>query len=188
MTYDINLYRSASSLGLPLLHPYLDSLGADFSRGANFANILFTIALSTSNTIPTARRPRGTNLISLDIQIAQFAQFVTGSQTQEKIFKKLMPKKKYFAKALYTLDICQVDITAEVLDNKTDDEIKAIVPDLINRGTGMPDLTLSIFIVVSGIVEPAQTFIVGNEDGKGERGNDAVVDVDSDGEDKGDNY
>lgn len=43
-----------------------------------------------------------------------------------------MPKKKYFAKALYTLDIGQVDITSEVLDSKTDDEIKAIVPDLIN--------------------------------------------------------
>lgn len=43
-----------------------------------------------------------------------------------------MPKKEYFAKALYTLDIGQVDITQEVLDNKTDDEIKALVPNLIN--------------------------------------------------------
>lgn len=39
---------------------------------------------------------------------------------------------------------------------------------------------------MSGIVEPAETFLVGNEDGEGERGNDAVVDVDGDGEDKGD--
>lgn len=44
-----------------------------------------------------------------------------------------MPKKEYFAKALYTLDIGQVDITQEILDNKTDDEIKEIVPDLVNR-------------------------------------------------------
>lgn len=40
---------------------------------------------------------------------------------------------------------------------------------------------------MSGIVETAETFIVGNEDGEGERGNDDVVDVDGDGEDKGDN-
>ena len=39
---------------------------------------------------------------------------------------------------------------------------------------------------MSGIVETAETFLVGNEDGEGERGNDAVVDVDGDGEDKGD--
>ncbi|KAL1826776.1 hypothetical protein ACET3Z_005188 [Daucus carota] len=122
----------ASSLGLPFLHPYLDSFGANFSHGANFANILSTIALPTTNIIPAARRPRGTNPVSLDIQIAQFAQFVTRSQTQGKKFKKLMPKKEYFAKALYTLDIGQVDLSDQIFDHKTDDEIKAILPDLIS--------------------------------------------------------
>ncbi|KAK1370875.1 hypothetical protein POM88_036967 [Heracleum sosnowskyi] len=48
-------------------------------------------------------------------------------------FKKLMTKNKYFAKTLYTHGICLVDITAKVLDNKTDDEIKVVVANLINR-------------------------------------------------------
>lgn len=37
-------------------------------------------------------------------------------------------------------------------------------------------------------METAETFIVGNKNGEGERGNDAVVDVDGDGEDKGESY
>ena len=43
-----------------------------------------------------------------------------------------MPKKEYFAKALYTLDIGQVDLSDQIFDHKTDDEIKAILPDLIS--------------------------------------------------------
>ena len=39
---------------------------------------------------------------------------------------------------------------------------------------------------MSGIEETAETFIVETEDGEGERGNDAVVDADGDGEDNGD--
>ena len=43
-----------------------------------------------------------------------------------------MPKQEYFSQALYTLDIGQIDITQEFLTNKTDDEIKAVVPGLIS--------------------------------------------------------
>lgn len=75
------MHGLASSLGLPFLHPYLDSLGADFTHGANFANVLATIAPPRS-LIPVVRPPRGLNPFFLDIQIAQFAQFVNRSQTQ----------------------------------------------------------------------------------------------------------
>nr|BAF80349.1 exo-polygalacturonase [Daucus carota] len=122
----------ATDLGLPFLHPYMDSLGANFSHGANFANILSTIALPTSNIIPGVRPPRGLNPVNLDIQVAQFAQFVNRSQTQGEAFANFMPKQEYFSQALYTLDIGQIDITQEFLTNKTDDEIKAVVPGLIS--------------------------------------------------------
>ncbi|XP_074361129.1 esterase-like [Apium graveolens] len=124
----------ASSLGLPFLHPYMDSLGADFAHGANFAEILSTIALPTSNIIPAVRPPRGLNPINLDIQVSQFAQFVNRSQTIRQrggVFRQLMPKPQYFAQALYTIDIGQIDMTQELLANKTDDEVKAVVPGLI---------------------------------------------------------
>lgn len=42
-----------------------------------------------------------------------------------------MPKPQYFAQALYTIDIGQIDITQEFLNNKTDDQVKAVVPRLV---------------------------------------------------------
>ncbi|KAL1826777.1 hypothetical protein ACET3Z_005189 [Daucus carota] len=125
----------ATKLGLPFLHPYMDSLGADFAHGANFAEILSTIALPPANNIiPGVRPPRGLNPINLDIQVAQFAQFINRSQTIRQrggVFKKFMPKAKYFSQALYTIDMGQIDITQLFLNNKTDEEIKAAVPALI---------------------------------------------------------
>ena len=85
------LFFSATDLGLPFLHPYMDSLGANFSHGANFANILSTIALPTSNIIPGVRPPRGLNPVNLDIQVAQFAQFVNRSQTQGLLAHSYVP-------------------------------------------------------------------------------------------------
>ncbi|MEI4889717.1 hypothetical protein, partial [Klebsiella pneumoniae] len=47
----------ASSLGKPFLHPYLDSLGANFSYGVNFAQLLATIA-PPKLILPVAQQPR----------------------------------------------------------------------------------------------------------------------------------
>ncbi|KAL8114919.1 hypothetical protein AgCh_021667 [Apium graveolens] len=126
----------ATELGLPFLHPYMDSLGANFSHGANFANVLSTIQLPTANVIPSTPPPRGLNPVNLDIQVvSQFSQFTNRSQTQGRAFEKFMPEPEDFVQALYTIDIGQIDLTQEFLNNRTDDEVRAIVPGLVNRLT-----------------------------------------------------
>jgi len=44
----LNFVISAQSFGLPYLSPYLDSLGSNFSHGANFATAGSTIRLQQS--------------------------------------------------------------------------------------------------------------------------------------------
>lgn len=44
-----------------------------------------------------------------------------------------MPRPEYFTSALYTIDIGQNDFTAGYFTNKSTDEVKAYVPDIINR-------------------------------------------------------
>lgn len=67
---------AAKSLGLPYLSAYLDSLGANFSHGANFATSASTIRLPT-NIIPAG----GFSPFYLDIQYSQqFVQFKSRTQ------------------------------------------------------------------------------------------------------------
>ena len=61
---------TANSLGLPHLNAYLDSLGTNFTHGANFATYASTIELPTSIT------PAGTfSPFYLYVQFSQFLQF-----------------------------------------------------------------------------------------------------------------
>ncbi|XP_073013477.1 GDSL esterase/lipase At3g26430-like [Typha latifolia] len=110
----------AERLGLPRVSSYLDSLGTNFSHGANFATALSTI--SPQNSI----LPLGSySPFSLDVQLKQFLQFKWRSQLVYKqggIFKGLMPKEYYFSKALYTIDIGQNDLTALYFLNKSVEE------------------------------------------------------------------
>lgn len=57
------LFHAAENLGLPYLSPYLDSVGANFRHGANFA------------TGGSSIRPGGFSPFDLSIQISQFIQF-----------------------------------------------------------------------------------------------------------------
>ena len=67
---------AAKSLGLPYLSAYLDSLGTNFSHGANFATSASTIRLPT-NIIPAG----GFSPFYLHIQYSkQFVQFKSRSQ------------------------------------------------------------------------------------------------------------
>ncbi|KAK3223463.1 hypothetical protein Dsin_010488 [Dipteronia sinensis] len=117
----------AESLGLPYLSSYLDSLGSDFSHGANFA--FGGSSVRFPNTI-------GSIPLTLDVQWIQFLKFYNTALVLRKrggIYKKLMPKPEYFTRALYTIDIGQNDLTAGYFTNKTTDEVKVYVPDVINR-------------------------------------------------------
>ena len=66
---------TAKSLGLPYLSAYLDSLGTNFTHGANFATYASTIRL------PTSIIPAGTySPIYLDVEYSEFVQFKFRSQ------------------------------------------------------------------------------------------------------------
>ncbi|GMY26332.1 GDSL esterase/lipase At3g26430-like [Fagus crenata] len=121
----------AESLGLPYLSAYLDSVGSNFSHGANFAT-----AGSTIRPQNTTMSQSGYSPISLDVQFVQFSDFHRRSQIFNKqggVFEKLLPKENYFSQALYTFDIGQNDLTAGYKLNMTTEQVKAYVPDLLGQ-------------------------------------------------------
>nr|POE76450.1 esterase [Quercus suber] len=121
----------AKSLGLPYLSAYLDSLGTNFTHGANFATYASTIRL------PTSIIPAGTySPIYLDVEYSEFVQFKFRSQVLRKkggIYAYLLPKGYYFPKALYTFDIGQNDLAEGFLGNMTIEEVSASIPDIVNN-------------------------------------------------------
>lgn len=121
----------AESLGLPYLNAYLNSMGTNFSHGANFAT-----AGSTTRPQNTTRSQSGASPISLDVQAVQFSNFLQRSQIIRKkggFFKTLLPKKDYFSKALYTFDIGQNDLVYGYKLNLTTEQVKANVPDVLQQ-------------------------------------------------------
>ncbi|XP_021746655.1 GDSL esterase/lipase At3g26430-like [Chenopodium quinoa] len=118
---------AAESFGLPYLNGFLDSVGSNFSHGANFATAGSTI------------RPQTTiyySPFSLKIQSNQFYDFHQRSQIfrdKEDIFKKLLPKAEYFSEALYTFDIGQNDLVASYFPNMSIDQVKAAIPDMLDQ-------------------------------------------------------
>ncbi|KAJ9673626.1 hypothetical protein PVL29_023276 [Vitis rotundifolia] len=120
----------ANSFGLPFLSAYLNSLGSNYTNGANFATAAATIRLPTS-IIPAG----GFSPFYLDLQYDQFVQFKSRTQKIRKrggVYKDLMPKEEYFLKALYTLDIGQNDLGEGFFANMSIQEVNATVPDIIN--------------------------------------------------------
>ncbi|KAL6571382.1 hypothetical protein OROHE_003025 [Orobanche hederae] len=119
----------AESLGLPYLSAFLDSLGSNFSHGANFATAAATIRPQNLSLFSGGYSP-----ISLDVQQVEYSDFVTRSQVvREKGFWSLLPEKDYFSQALYTFDIGQNDLTAGYDLNLTTEEVKAQVPDMLGQ-------------------------------------------------------
>ncbi|RDX64152.1 hypothetical protein CR513_57323, partial [Mucuna pruriens] len=116
----------AESFGVPYLGPYLDSLGTNFSHGANFATAGSTIrplqGLAQLKFSP----------FNLGIQYTQFKRFKSKTQfirDQGGVFATLMPREEYFPEALYTFDIGQNDLTAGFL------QVNASVPDIVRTFT-----------------------------------------------------
>ncbi|KAK4753610.1 hypothetical protein SAY87_001714 [Trapa incisa] len=102
----------STGLGLPYLSAYLDSVGSNYSHGANFAT-----AGSTIRPQNTTMAQSGYSPISLDVQLVQYLDFRKRSQTFHRqgggVFEKLLPKEDHFNQALYTFDIGQNDLTSE---------------------------------------------------------------------------
>uniref|UniRef100_A0A7C8ZMS3 Alpha-L-fucosidase n=1 Tax=Opuntia streptacantha TaxID=393608 RepID=A0A7C8ZMS3_OPUST len=119
----------AESLGLPHVSAYLDSVGTNFSHGANFAT-----AGSTVRPPNFTISQFGVSPVSLDVQFVQFSEFLTRSQIVRKrggVFEGLLPQEDYFSRALYTFDIGQNDLTYGYKLNMTTDQVKAYVPDVL---------------------------------------------------------
>ncbi|XP_020599287.1 GDSL esterase/lipase At3g26430 [Phalaenopsis equestris] len=123
----------AESLGLPLLSAYLNSIGTNFSHGANFATAGSTIRRQNTTLFQSGYSP-----FSLDVQTWQFTQFKSRSQffySQGGIFGDLLPSEDFFSKALYTFDIGQNDLTAGYFLGMTTEEVKANIPDILDQFT-----------------------------------------------------
>lgn len=66
----------------------------------------------------------------------QFSQFKSRSQlaySQGGVFKDLLPSEDYFSRALYTFDIGQNDLTSGYFGNMTTAEVKAYIPDVLDK-------------------------------------------------------
>ncbi|KAL1539305.1 GDSL esterase/lipase-like protein [Salvia divinorum] len=120
----------AESLGLPYLSAFLDSVGSNFSHGANFATYASTIRPQNLSLSSGGYSP-----ISLDVQQVEYSGFLTRSQAvrEKGLSLDSLPEKDYFSRALHTFDIGQNDLTAGLDLNLTLEEIKAQVPDMIGQ-------------------------------------------------------
>ncbi|KAG6508095.1 GDSL esterase/lipase At3g26430-like [Zingiber officinale] len=120
----------ASSLGLPFLSAYLNSIGTNFSHGANFATSGSTIRQPYATLSQSGFSP-----ISMDVQTWEFSQFKSRSQEliQQGLFKDQLPKEEYFSQALYTIDIGQNDLTESYFSNWTTNEVKSAIPDILDK-------------------------------------------------------
>ncbi|KAJ0885056.1 putative alpha-L-fucosidase [Helianthus annuus] len=100
----------AEGVGVPYLSAFLDSMGTNFTHGANFATVGSTIRRQNTTIFQSGYSP-----ISLDIQYAQFSNFLKRSQIIRRkggVFKNLFPEEFKFSSALYTFDIGHNDLTA----------------------------------------------------------------------------
>lgn len=126
----------AESLGLTHLSAYLNSIGSNFTQGANFATAGSSIRRQNTSLFLSGFSP-----ISLDVQFWEFEQFINRSQlvynNKGGIYKEILPRAEYFSQALYTFDIGQNDITSSYFVNNTTEEVEAIIPDLMERLTSI---------------------------------------------------
>ncbi|KAH6763265.1 GDSL-like Lipase/Acylhydrolase superfamily protein [Perilla frutescens var. hirtella] len=130
----------AESLGLPYLSAFLDSVGSNFSHGANFATYASTIRPQNLSFSKGGYSP-----ISLDVQHVEYSGFLARSQIARKqgCFQSLLPEKDYFSRALYTFDIGQNDLTAGLDLSLTTEEVKAQVPDMLGQFSNIIKLLYS---------------------------------------------
>ncbi|KAF5185176.1 GDSL esterase/lipase [Thalictrum thalictroides] len=123
----------AENLGLPYLHPYLDSLATNFRHGANFATGGSSIRPPTETIFESGHSP-----FPLAVQLWQFDQFKARSTDLYKQGAKnpsenaYLPNPDEFSNAIYTFDIGQNDLS-HVIGKVPDDQAQAIIPDMIQQ-------------------------------------------------------
>ncbi|KAK3026026.1 hypothetical protein RJ639_042518 [Escallonia herrerae] len=123
---------TAEKLGLPYLTAYLDSVGADFQYGANFAASGSTVQPNDAKMLKGRFNP-----ISLNVQLLQFEQFKARSieyyrQAKSSDIRRRLPKPEDFSKALYTMDTGQNDIHAGILW-MTEEKVLTFIPSILDQ-------------------------------------------------------
>ncbi|XAR62800.1 Alpha-L-fucosidase [Bertholletia excelsa] len=121
----------AKSLGMPFLSPYLDSVGANYSKGVNFA-------VGESTIRPFRSLGFGPGPFYLDIQFSQFLIFRNNSKIVRKqggVFANLLPEEEVYSKALYTIEIGQNDISYRIATKMMPEKINSTVPRMIRNVT-----------------------------------------------------
>ncbi|CAN6165015.1 unnamed protein product [Urochloa humidicola] len=114
----------AQAMGLPLLSPYLQSIGSDFRRGANFATLASTVLLPNTSVFVTGISP-----FSLAIQLNQMKEFRDRFISSNGKNGKL-PPPDIFGRALYTIDIGQNDFTSNLGSLEA---AKQSLPSVVNQ-------------------------------------------------------
>ncbi|PON64266.1 Lipase [Parasponia andersonii] len=123
---------TAEHLGLPLLNAYLDSIGSNFSHGANFA-----ASGSTMQPVNAKLYEAGFNPLSLNVQRLEFEQLKDRTeeiyaQAEGSQITSNLPKPGDFSKALYTLDSGQNDLHYGLM-KLTMKQLKESIPYIINQ-------------------------------------------------------
>ncbi|MED6226303.1 hypothetical protein PIB30_102255 [Stylosanthes scabra] len=122
----------AEKLNLPYLSAYLNSLGTNYRHGANFATGGSTIRRQNETIFQYGISP-----FSLDMQIVQFDQFKDRTKqmyqdNDKSVDKSKLPVPEEFAKALYTFDIGQNDLSVG-FRTMSFDQMRATFPDIVNQ-------------------------------------------------------
>ncbi|KAL9323391.1 hypothetical protein ACSQ67_008248 [Phaseolus vulgaris] len=116
-------------LKMPYLSAYLDSIGSNFSYGANFA--------AGGSSI----KQTGFSSITFGLQISQFMQFKsrtmalynqTSHTRVDAPFKSRLPKSMNFSNALYTIDIGQNDLSFGFMSSDIN-SIRSAIPDILSQ-------------------------------------------------------
>ncbi|OWM80030.1 hypothetical protein CDL15_Pgr010008 [Punica granatum] len=98
------------SLNASYLSPYLESLGSNFTNGANFA-------IGGAGTLPRFKA------FSLDVQVRQFVQFRQRSLLLRSKGYASQLSEEEFKNALYIIDIGQNDLSAAVTQHLSHEQL-----------------------------------------------------------------
>lgn len=120
----------AERLGLPYLSAYLNSIGANFSHGANFATGGSTIRRQNETIFENGISP-----FSLDVQIWHYDQLRSRTtqlynQVKDSFQKSVLPNPEDFNKAIYTFDIGQNDLSVG-FRKMSNEQLLATLPDIL---------------------------------------------------------
>ncbi|KAM7269654.1 hypothetical protein ACFE04_025151 [Oxalis oulophora] len=116
-------------LGLPFLHPYLDSVDPDFRYGANFAASRATIQPADGKLLDA-----NFYVFSLSVQLTQFKLFKNRTTAKSLKIKNSAPTPEDFSQPLYTMDIGQNDLHYGLV-TKTIEQVRESITNMTNNVT-----------------------------------------------------